>query len=433
MLEAAWLLLRDSKDPADQKLLVELTEGCQNLHDCRMRHHGHIPMSDAPWALANSDATLIKHLPDASAAVWWKPNNSYTRALADFAPGVKQSTFGFADDAEYRYYAAIARHATLPRPLAFKTIYDAYTDRLLYRIYSDDAPVPPGINRFDLHPIQFVDGKPTDYRSDRKGPGKGPRPIGSRMGPQTMVVCGWALQALKAYPGIWDERLKTDLAGDVRVTVFDPPPGDAQAKPPESAKFKLSGCDLSIAATFDLLELKGHTDADSLKLTIFAKPDRQLPALTLKVSKDGKITATNAAGKDIEFDEETCNGKKLNFCVKIPYAFNDGQTPWLNMIEYGRYLIAIGNEARNVTLASSEAQVKAWLEHELGGGLRTWDAIFKQWGYVPTGIAAGANWEKFSDAGGYAHLASAASQWLLYLDGKRDWEECQVPKLMPAK
>ena len=54
-------------------------------------------------------------------------------------------------------------------------------------------------------------------------------------------------------------------------------------------------------------------------------------------------------------------------------------------------------------------------------------AIFKAKGYIPTGIGAGNTgagfpWEELSDTGGYAHLITAASQWLFYLEGKRDWE-----------
>src|SRR5205807_10285489 len=125
---------------------------------------------------------------------------------------------------QYRYYAGLAKHGgKLPRALAFRVIYDAYTEPLLYRAYSDDADVPAGINRFDLHPYYCKDGRPEDYRSDRKGPGGKPRPIGSRMGPQNMVCCGWALMALRTYPGIWEERAG-QFPGDVRVYLEDRPP-----------------------------------------------------------------------------------------------------------------------------------------------------------------------------------------------------------------
>jgi len=81
---------------------------------------------------------------------------------------------------------------------------------------------------------------------------------------------------------------------------------------------------------------------------------------------------------------------------------------------------------------SSEAQVRKWLERELGAGLGTWREIFNRYGYIPTGVGAGSMgggfaWEEYSDTGGYAHLISAGSQWLLYLDGKRDWELQNAP------
>src|SRR6185436_13421249 len=58
MLQQAWLLLRDSKEPKDLALAKEVAEAARNLHECRMRHHGHIPMCDAPAALAQGDAGL---------------------------------------------------------------------------------------------------------------------------------------------------------------------------------------------------------------------------------------------------------------------------------------------------------------------------------------------------------------------------------------
>lgn len=55
------------------------------------------------------------------------------------------------------------------------------------------------------------------------------------------------------------------------------------------------------------------------------------------------------------------------------------------------------------------------------------EGIFNEYGYIPTGIGcnnvlSGIAWDEFSDNGGYAHLISAAAQWIMYLEGKRDWE-----------
>ena len=276
MLMVSWLLLRDSRDPADRKLAEEVAQAAKNLHECRMRHHGPIPMCVAPAALVWDDlpnrptadaAKLMRQVPSPDDPRYWEPDNHYVRAAVKFKPGQRYPLPGFADDQEYRYYHGIARSGgRMTEPLAFKTIYDAYTEPLLYRAYSDDAPVPPGINVFDLHPYYFRDGKPLDYRSDRKGPGGGPRPIGSRFGPQNMVCCGWALQMLEAYPGIWEKR-----------------------------------------------------------------------------SQRAALSAAN----------------------------ND--------------------EIKKLYPAGAELDVKTWLERELGSGLRTWQAIFKEKGYIPTGIGGGHN------------------------------------------
>ena len=259
MLQQAWLLLRD---PA-------IAEAAKNLHDCRMRHFGHIPAVCAALAVATGDAEELKRLPAPSTA----PNN-YDKAMR----GERVALPGFADDQQYRYYFGLAKTGgKLTEALAFKTIYDAVTEPKLFRLYRGDEPVAPGINRFDLQPQYFRDNKPEPPLR---------RAIGSRFGPQNMVCCGWALQALREYPEILTQHPQPELR-------------DANAQ----------------------------------------------------------------------------------------------------------------------------------LERELGGGLHTWEAIFKERGYIPTGIGAGGagggtyQWDNFSDTGGYAHLISAAAQWIFYLENKKDWEQ----------
>jgi hypothetical protein len=72
------------------------------------------------------------------------------------------------------------------------------------------------------------------------------------------------------------------------------------------------------------------------------------------------------------------------------------------------------------------ADVRAALERELGLGLRTWAAVFDEYGYIPTGIGCqsalpGVPFDAFSDTGGYAHLIAAGAQWIRVLEGTRDW------------
>jgi hypothetical protein len=218
---------------------------------------------------------------------------------------------GFADDVEYVYYHQLAKSRTLAEPVAWKTAFDALTEPQLYRLYSDDSPVPPGISVFDLHPYKFVDGKPMDLRSERKGPNRGPRPVGSRFGPQNMICCGWGIEALQAHPGLWEKAL-ADFGGK--------------------------------------------------SLPLLDKANPQQPPGFWKTSPG----------------------------------------------------------------------VEKWLRQELGGGLRTWEAVFDQYGYIPTGLGGGSvvpghNWDDFSDTGGYAHLIGAGAQWLYVLEGKRDWEQLHLP------
>lgn len=321
MLQLSWLMLKDSDEPADRKLASDVALAAKNLHECRMRHFGVIPMCAAPAALANHDVELLKKVLPPDNPRYLEPDNHCIRALVTFKPGEKYPTPGFADDQEYRYYFGIARSGgRVPEPLAFKTIYDAYTEPLLYRLYSDDAEVPPGINRFDLHPMWFLDGKPADARSDRKGPRGGPRPIGSRFGPQNMVCCGWALQMLRAHPGLW-QRVHRELA-------------------------------------------------------------RLTPAVR-------------------------------------------------DVVDSGRYSPAVKRQVRELHSAESEKQLRETLQRELAGGLRTWQAIFKEKGCIPTGIGTGQDWDHYSDTGGYAHLIQAAAEWLLYLENKRDWEAHRIPQVIP--
>lgn len=437
MVQQAWLLLRESPQEADRKLTAEVAEAAQNLQQCRMRHHGYIPMCDAPAALARSDAALLKFVPDQSTAAVWSPDNHYVRALYAFKPGQRYAFPGFADDQEYRYYFGIARHGgELPRALAFKTIYDAYTEPLLYRAYCDDAPVPAGVNRFDLHPYTAVDGKPTDYRSDRKGPGGRPRPIGSRMGPQNMVCCGWALQVLRAYPGIWEERYRRDFGKDLRVYLVDrPPTADARhVESPPATPLVLGPVTVALLSTRTALQLRGDCPAEGMTLTVFSRPDAQGSHATLTVKKDKTLTAVNDRGKTLTTTGNvTAAAGRLTFDIQLPYTIVKAQKGWANGIEHGRYSLRVGPARHNFYLASTESQVQAWLEHELAGGLRTWEAVFRARGYIPTGIGAGGDWDRLSDSGGYAHLISAAAQWLFYLESKKDWEAQRVPALALPK
>jgi hypothetical protein len=422
LLEASWLLLRD-----DPKWDKDLTEAARNLEQCRTKHGSpNIPAVLAPAALSANDARLLARLPDPDRPQLWEPDNHYTRALRPAKAGEKTSAPGFADEDEFLYYAGIARAGgRLPKPIAFKLVFDACTQPMLYRYYCDDEPAPPGISVFDLHPYYWTDGKPLDYRSQRKGPSKQPRPVGSRLGPQNMVVSGWALEALRAYPGIWEERYKSRFANDLRVHIDE---GNlAPENEPATVPLTLGGTLLAIRSSRNDLQLAGEATGPSVVIDVFAGPDAtgEHAAITIDLAKG--VSAVNGSGRPLRVTGAVERGDKgARFEVSLPYTVTNGQSAWANGIEHGRYSIRIGNQSRNFYLASAEAQVKADLERELGGGLRTWEAVFDELGYIPTGMGE-VRWQRFSDTGGYAHLIKAASQWILYLSKQDDWEIHRVP------
>ena len=463
MLQLAWLMLHDSALPADKALAAEVAEAAKNLHQCRMNHHGHINGICAAHGLCNNLPDELNRATDGLSPKLWTPDNHYVNCLVNFKPGQRVSTPGFADDQEYLYYAGTARHGTLPRPLAFKLIYDAFTTPQLFRYYCDDWDVPPGLNRFDLHPYYFKDGKPEDYRSDRKGPSKGPRPAGSRLGPQLMVVTGWALHVLKAEPGIWEEPIKAFYPDHYRVGSGLDPVDVRMRRPFLHLPWDLKPgpfskkTDASISLSFgnDLLGISYHIPNNPTPfkraIAFYNMPGSGAEAFNIWLTErdwevrtaDGqRVLGEPFGGSDTEGGttdlgfaiplrtiKPTTNSIVNGKAVPSPTAF----AGWLLNQEHSRFRISSGQFKTNCYFASSERFILTALERQLGHGLRTWQALFKEKGYIPTGLGAGGMgggyaWDDMSDAGGYAHLLSAAAQWLLHLEGKRDWEVHGLPR-----
>jgi hypothetical protein len=152
----------------------------------------------------------------------------------------------------------------------------------------------------------------------------------------------------------------------------------------------------------------------------------------------GTATAVNDKQELLLAEMKVRPGAGPEFTLRLPYTVVKNQHAWANVVEHGRFSIRRGDTVRNLYLASSEAQVLAALQHELGAGLRTWRTIFAQYGYIPSGIGTQSipvrlklTFDDFSDSGGYAHLIAAGAEWLLCLEGKRNWELQAVPQNLP--
>jgi hypothetical protein len=424
MLLTSWLLLRESPNPADRTLAAETAEAAGHLARSRQKRAGLIPAAVA--AVAAFDASARATLPEPKV---WEPDNHYTRALATFTPGRKVALPAFADDSEYRYYSAVVRSGgELPLSEAARLVYDAYTQPMLYRYWSDDAAVPPGMNRFDLASYDAQDGKLAPYRSTRW------KPAGSRLGPQNMLISAWALQALHAYPGLYDERYRKRFSQDVRVDVLDPQEPDRDA-----AVVSLGGVRLWFVGRDEALEMRGSIPPGrDVAVRVHAGPDGAGRFVEFRLHGPDVRASINDRGESVGFsDLPEDNDQNGPLAIRIPYTVFPGQTSWANGTEHGRLSVSVGNDVRNLYFLSPESRVRRALHRELAGGIRTWSEVFHTRGYIPTSIGAGSvadrRWDDLSDTGGYAHLIAAMSQYLILQSGETDWQGLHVPKAGSAR
>ena len=319
----------------------------------------------------------------------------------------------------------------MPQAAAFKLVYDAYTEPKLYRYYSDDALVAAGMNRFDLHPINFIAGKPADYRSDKKGPSGKPRPMGSRFGPQNMIQCALALQAFKQFPDVWDTSIGMLFKGIPRVNIHD-----SLINPSKNAvltNLKLGNHVVSVEATPSSIGIKATLPNSIKKISIMQISDSKRFGCDLIIKDDGNLEARSFAGVLLSGKiSATLNGGNRTIDCVIPTTVNKAQSPWMNCIELEKYAIKIEGDEVEFILASSQADVVKSLEKEVAEGIFNWSKVFATKGFIPTALETGSDWDHYSDTGGYAHLISACAQYLNYLEGKKDWELLRIPILIES-
>jgi hypothetical protein len=103
----------------------------------------------------------------------------------------------------------------------------------------------------------------------------------------------------------------------------------------------------------------------------------------------------------------------------------------LHPLDHHRFSVRMAGVIRNCYLMTPASALVPALERERAGGLRTWERIFRERGYIPTGIGAGSvadrRWDDLSDSGGYAHLIAACAQYVNLKNGATDWGQWDYP------
>ena len=426
MLQQAWLLLR--RDPNSAAMAQSVALAARHLHECRMRHHGLIPAVAAAAALCNDDVELMKRVPGVNPKL--PPSNHTTRFLAAVGTSQRHVTPGFADDTQYLYYTGLAKYGSqLPPELRVKVIFDAYTGPMLFRYWWDNGDLPAGINRFDLSVLGGTGGRFEFYRSDRQ------TALGSRFGPQNLICCGWAAQMLRQEPVLWDAGVKRFFPDMPRVPFLDPAtPVVLDGRPEAEAVRVLDELGVRLDLCSERTALIGAGDFAGAEVRLqIGMPGQDAPFAEITIERnDERISARNQQGDRVNISGKVfpdVGDERTRFEFRLPYTVTKGQATWGNGYEFGTLRVnKRGAEAKLIVLASPGKLVQKSLETELAQGLRNWEAIFQEKGYVPTGIGAGSNWGRFSDSGGYAHLLSAASQYLMLLSNQRDWESAFLVK-----
>jgi hypothetical protein len=153
----------------------------------------------------------------------------------------------------------------------------------------------------------------------------------------------------------------------------------------------------------------------------------------LTVTREGQCTAANEKGerllavsafKPAGFQQG--EGDAWVVEVRMPYTFVPAQNAWINGVDFGRYKVGIDSAPPGtVCLLSEPARIQKRLEDGVLGTIDFWHKVWKESGVIPSGwhsptVPAG-TWE-LSDAGGYAHLINTLALWMIYQDGKREWE-----------
>jgi len=162
------------------------------------------------------------------------------------------------------------------------------------------------------------------------------------------------------------------------------------------------------------------------------------PAFTrggkLLVTREGACLASNEKGEVLlaksvfkpQAEFKQGEGEMWMVEVRIPYTFVAAQNAWINGVDFGRYRVGIDIAPQQaVCILSETSRVQRRLEQTVLGSIDFWAKVWKDAGVIPSGwntptVKAG-GWA-MSDAGGYAHLLKAMALWLIYQDGRREWE-----------
>ena len=366
----------------------------------------------AAGVLANDAPLLVRCLPQRR----WQSYEGPAGPCADaFATGRTNDVWSVAADALREYQIAVALQPFQPirEEFAKHFIYAAYTSLRLVDLWHDDAPAQPGLGLPEAA-LPGVGAKFEFHHSDKRD-----EPFAPRLGPRMLCNAAIALQLLGAFPNAWESWRNTQHPADARVTErLTPLVTDGVA----------------------LVEL-GWTPSSLVVRTrgpralMFAPlpPATGLRA-TVTIEADGRAAAVAEDGSPLQLAFAPQPDGRVD--LEIPFTVVRQQKRWLNAFEEARWTLAVdGSVPRNLLFLSTPDAVRARLAVEVADGLRFWQKVIKECGYVPAAVLPGKGKDlpgaDLSDAGGCAYLLAGIAEYLTWLNNSRDWELALKTKAKP--
>lgn len=398
MLMSAGLLCRDAEVTEAATCLLRGDRACYDDPDVPL------PLGVAVAMLARDEMLQTRCL----SLIPWQNYDGSTGMLADALVSSRTHNVSAAlEEAMLNY-----RMHTLAQPLqplgadfAKSFVAAIYTSLRLADLWHDNGPRQPGLTPFD-DPALTVGEKLAFHRSDKPA-----LPSGSRHGPMLLCGAAIALQLMEAFPAAWESWYRQQHAADARVS-------DKLTELPVLAK---SG-PVEMAWTSSSLLLRARPP---LKLLLASATSGDDAIATISLDAAGRATAVNGQRAALRIIAARQSDGRV--ALELPFTMAKSQKRWLNAVEDSRWIAKLDDGAPCALLFLSRPEtVRARLALELSDGLRFWQKVFKDKGYVPVSIAIGKTPAiadaDLSDAAGYAFLIAAIAEYSVWLNGERDWE-----------
>lgn len=361
----------------------------------------------------------------------------------------------YNDDSQWSYRNATVLAALAGRPMDTFAAWgaaNAYAADLGMEVFFAGGPFTHGLFLFDLQrQPAFVkgEGRLEEHYATSKRFFYGARGTG-----YAWVAAG-VLPELARRPDLWTEAMAKSAAGAARVAIVDTPPTTGWKK---DAAYGLSQALKHETTTVTLLAdpkmLHLFIESDRPEVTVEIRPAQpvagDVPVGKIKVIYDTSSMLQNAAGVLVPawggkgINEKghalACRavlGKGLPHMaeVAVPFAWVPNQSHFINGLDGAVFEVVInGGPKQRVVMLSDPARIRARLESLVLGTIATWHDVWTRYGFIPSGYHPDEarrvkSWE-LSDTGHYAHLIHTIALWMIYKDGKAEWEiiQAQTPK-----